>query len=53
MIGKKIARTESISFAGPWPDLNNILKGINFKGLFLGNAIGPPRSFALRLATNF
>jgi hypothetical protein len=34
-------------------NLTNILDVIDLGGLFSGNAIGPSRSFALRLATNF
>ena len=34
-------------------NLNNILDVIDFNGLFSGNAIGSPRSFALRLTTTF
>jgi len=34
-------------------NLNNVLNVIDFGGLFSGNAIGPPRSFAMRLTTNF
>jgi hypothetical protein len=34
-------------------NLGNVLDVIDFGGLFSGNAIGPPRSFALRLATTF
>jgi hypothetical protein len=34
-------------------NLNNIVDVIDFGGLFSGNAIGPPRSFSLRLTTNF
>jgi hypothetical protein len=34
-------------------NLNNQLNVIDFAGLFSGNAIGPPRSYSLRLATNF
>jgi len=34
-------------------NLNNVLNVIDFGGLFSGNAIGPSRSFALRLATDF
>ncbi len=34
-------------------NLNNILDVIDFGGLFSGNAIGPSRSFALRLTTSF
>ena len=34
-------------------NLNNVLDVIDFGGLFSGNAIGPPRSVAARLTTNF
>jgi hypothetical protein len=34
-------------------NLNNVLNVIDFGGLFSGNAIGPSRSFALRLSTTF
>lgn len=34
-------------------NLNDRLNVIDFGGLFSGNAIGPPRSFFLRLATSF
>jgi len=34
-------------------NLTNVLGVIDFGGLFSGNAIGPSRSFALRLQTNF
>jgi hypothetical protein len=34
-------------------NLNNVLNVIDFGGLFSGNAIGPSRSFAMRLTTNF
>ena len=34
-------------------NLNNRLNVIDFNGLFSGNAIGPPRSYSLRLTTNF
>jgi hypothetical protein len=34
-------------------NLNNVLDVIDFGGLFSGNAIGPGRSFSLRLSTNF
>ena len=34
-------------------NLNDVLDVIDFGGLFSGNAIGPPRSFALRLTTSF
>ena len=34
-------------------NLNNVLDLIDFGGVFSGNAIGPPRSLALRLTTTF
>ena len=34
-------------------NVNNRLNVIDFGGLFSGNAIGPPRSYSLRLQTNF
>ena len=34
-------------------NLSNVLNVIDFGGLFSGNAIGPPRSVAARLTTNF
>jgi hypothetical protein len=34
-------------------NLTNVLNVIDFGGLFSGNAIGPSRSFALRLTTTF
>ena len=34
-------------------NLNNVLDVIDFGGLFSGNAIGPPRSYAMRLTTTF
>jgi len=34
-------------------NLTNVLNVIDFGGLFSGNAIGPPRSYALRLQTQF
>ena len=34
-------------------NLTNVLNVIDFGGLFSGNAIGPPRSYAMRLTTNF
>ena len=34
-------------------NLTNRLNLIDFNGLFSGNAIGPPRSYGLRLSTNF
>jgi len=34
-------------------NLTNLLDGLDFDGLFSGNAIGPQRSFLLRLTTSF
>jgi len=34
-------------------NLTNVLDVLDFGGLFSGNAIGPPRSYAMRLTTNF
>ena len=34
-------------------NLNNRLNLIDFAGLFSGNAVAPPRSFALRMQTSF
>jgi TonB-dependent Receptor Plug Domain len=34
-------------------NLNDVLDVLDFGGLFSGNAIGPPRSFALRLTAKF
>jgi TonB-dependent Receptor Plug Domain len=34
-------------------NLTNVLDVIDFGGLFSGNAIGPPRSYAMRLSTTF
>lgn len=34
-------------------NLNNVLDVIDFGGVFSGNAIGPSRSYALRLSTSF
>jgi hypothetical protein len=34
-------------------NLTNVIDVIDFGGLFSGNAIGPPRSYALRLTTRF
>jgi outer membrane receptor for Fe3+-dicitrate len=34
-------------------NINNRLNVIDFAGLFSGNAIAPPRSYDVRLTTNF
>jgi len=43
----------TVRFQADGQNLTNIVDVINFGGLFSGNAIGPSRSFALRLTTNF
>jgi len=43
----------SVNFQADGQNLNNVLDVIDFGGLFSGNAIGPSRSFALRLSTSF
>lgn len=42
-----------VSLQAHGENLNNLLNVINFNGLFSGNAIGPPRSFAMRMAFDF
>jgi len=48
---KKEGRTLRLQADGE--NLNNRLNVIDFGGLFSGNAIGPPRSYALKLAATF
>ena len=43
----------SVRFQADGHNLNNVLNVIDFGGLFSGNAIGPARSFSLRLTTSF
>ena len=43
----------NVHFQADGENLTNVIDVIDFGGLFSGNAIGPPRSFALRLTTNF
>jgi hypothetical protein len=43
----------SLGLQGDVADLNNRLNVIDFGGLFSGNAIGPPRSYSVRLAVTF
>jgi len=43
----------SMRFQIDGQNLTNVLDVIDFHGLFSGNAIGPPRSYAMRLTTNF
>jgi hypothetical protein len=42
-----------VRFQADVQNLNNRLNVIDFAGLFSGNAVAPPRSFALRLTTGF
>ncbi len=43
----------NVRFEVDGQNLNNVLNVIDFGGLFSGNAIGPSRSFAVRLAASF
>jgi hypothetical protein len=43
----------ALRLQGDVENLNNRLNVIDFGGLFSGNAIGPPRSYALKLAATF
>jgi outer membrane cobalamin receptor len=54
-LGADIWRTEKLNMRiqADMENINNRLNVIDFGGLFSGNAIGPPRSYALRLTTNF
>jgi hypothetical protein len=45
--------TMKVRFQADGENLNNRLNVIDFGGLFSGNAIGPARSFAVRLTTSF
>jgi hypothetical protein len=53
--GAQIYKTEklALNFQADGENLNNRLNVIDFGGLFSGNAIGPSRSCALRLAATF
>ena len=53
--GAELYRREgrSITLQADGDNLNNRLNLIDFGGLFSGNAIAPPRSYALRLSTKF
>jgi TonB-dependent receptor-like protein len=53
--GADVYKSDRISmrFQIDGQNLNNVLNVIDFGGLFSGNAIGPPRSVAMRLTTNF
>jgi outer membrane receptor for Fe3+-dicitrate len=43
----------SVKLQADAQNLSNKLEVIDFVGLFSGNAIGPSRSFSLRLSTEF
>jgi TonB dependent receptor len=43
----------AVRFQADLQNLNNRLNVINFAGLFSGTALAPPRSYALRLQTDF
>jgi hypothetical protein len=43
----------NVHFQADGENLTNVVEVIDFGGLFSGNAIGPGRSFAMRLSTNF
>jgi hypothetical protein len=54
-IGADIYKSEHMNMRiqADGQNLTNVLQVIDFGGLFSGNAIGPSRSFALRLTTQF
>jgi len=54
-VGTDLLRREkySVKLQGDAQNLSNKLEVIDFGGLFSGNAIGPSRSFSIRLATDF
>ena len=53
--GAEIYRSERLNmqFQIDGENLTNVVDVIDFGGLFSGNAIGPTRSYSLRLTTNF
>jgi hypothetical protein len=53
--GAELYKSEHMSarFQADGENLTNVLDVIDFGGLFSGNAIGPSRSFALRLTASF
>jgi outer membrane cobalamin receptor len=54
-VGADVYRSEKLTmrFQADMENINNRLNVIDFGGLFSGNAIGPPRSYSLRLTTSF
>jgi hypothetical protein len=53
--GARVYKSDHISveLQADGENLTNVLDVLDFGGLFSGNAIGPSRSFLLRLATAF
>jgi hypothetical protein len=53
--GAEVYRSDRLNmkFQIDGQNLSNVLEVIDFGGLFSGNAIGPSRSYAMRLTTNF
>ena len=43
----------TLRLQGDVRNINNRLNLIDFAGLFSGNAMAPPRSYAIRLQTSF
>jgi hypothetical protein len=54
-LGARLLKREkySVNFQADAQNLSNKLEVIDFGGLFSGNAIGPSRSYSIRLATDF
>jgi outer membrane cobalamin receptor len=54
-LGGEIYKSDSLAMRAQFDveNLNNRLNVIDFGGLFSGNAIGPPRSYSLRLTASF
>ena len=54
-VGAEVYKSDrvNVQFQADGQNLTNIVDVIDFNGVFSGNAIGPPRSFLLRLTTNF
>jgi len=54
-VGTDVYKSErlNVRFQADGENLTNVIDVIDFGGLFSGNAIGPSRSFALRLTTSF
>jgi hypothetical protein len=54
-VGATLRHSEhfTTTFQADGENIGNTLDVLDFAGLFSGNAIGPPRSFSLRLTTSF